>query len=258
MFLPTAARWYALEALDPTLYRITEPYLDALVRANVTLVKGRDRDLLFDGGMGVVPLRPFLASRLQADVVAVCSHAHIDHVGALHEFETRLVHPLEADALAHPSAAASLFAEDLGAEFLQVLVRIGYGMPPPLFLTALPYELYDPGSYVLQPAPATGLIGEGDVVDQGDRRWTVLHLPGHAPGQIGLVEERTGILLAGDAIYDGTLLHLGPGTSLDDYVRTLDRLRRLDVWVVHGGHGPSFDRQRLVELCESNLRAWGA
>jgi hypothetical protein len=32
------------------------------------------------------------------------------------------------------------------------------------------------------------------------------------------------------------------------------RLRELPVTVVHGGHEPSFGRQRLVELCEAYLR----
>lgn len=258
MFLPVADPWFTLEALDPTLRRVTEPHLDPLIRANLFLVKGRDRDLVFDGGMGVVPLAPFLGDRLAADVVAVCSHAHVDHMGALHEFETRCAHPLEAAALAAPSPAGGLFAEDLGEEFLRVLVEIGYGRPPPLLLNALPSADYDPGAFRLQAAPATRLVDEGDTIDLGDRAWRVLHLPGHAPGQIGLLDERAGILLGGDAIYDGTLLHRGPGTSLDDYVRTLERLRRLEVAVVHGGHGPSFDRRRLIELCEANLRAWGA
>ncbi|MFW5680946.1 MAG: MBL fold metallo-hydrolase, partial [Pseudomonadota bacterium] len=210
MFLPVAERWFQLEALDPAILRIVEPYTDPLIRANLFLVKGRDRHLLIDGGNGIVPLRPVLEPYLDRPVVAVCTHAHVDHAGAMHEFEERLAHPLEAAALAQPVGEASLFFEDFPVEFRSMLRRIGYREVPPLMIDALPSATYDPGSYRLEPAPATRLIEEGEVVETGDRRFRVLHLPGHSPGQIGLFEETTGILFGGDAIYDGTLLAEGP------------------------------------------------
>ena len=49
-------------------------------------------------------------------------------------------------------------------------------------------------------------IGEGDVIDLGDRAFEVLHLPGHSPGSIGLWDPAAGTLFSGDAIYDGPLL----------------------------------------------------
>ena len=256
MFLPVAERWLSLDALDPTILRLVEPHTDPLIRANMFLVRGRERDLLVDGGNGIVPLRPFLASRLQPDVVAVCTHAHVDHVGAIHEFAERLVHPLEAEALARPAGDESLFFEDFPLAFREMLRRIGYREVPPLMIDALPHETYDPGSYRLQPAPATRLVEDGDAVDLGDRVFRVVHLPGHSPGQIGLFEEATGILFGGDAIYEGTLLAEGPGTSATDYAATLRRLLEIDPSVVHGGHGASFDRRRLREICHDHLARW--
>ena len=258
MFLPTAPHWYTIEKLDPTLYRITEPFVDPLERAWIYLLKGRDRDLVIDGGMGIVPLVPFLADRLDKPVLAVCTHAHIDHVGAMHEFTERVVHPLEAARLAEPTGFNSLFSEDFPPDFLDALARSGYGRPPPLLITALPHAGYDPGSYALKGAPATALIDEGDVIDTGDRQFRVLHLPGHSPGQIGLLEEATGILFAGDAVYDGPLLYEGPGMSLETYVPTLQRLAELEVSVVHAGHDASFDQGRLRAICDDYLRLWGA
>ena len=41
--------------------------------------------------------------------------------------------------------------------------------------------------------------------------------------------------------------------TLPDYVATMKRLRDLPVDVVHGGHEPSFGRERLVELCDAYL-----
>jgi glyoxylase-like metal-dependent hydrolase (beta-lactamase superfamily II) len=112
---------------------------------------------------------------------------------------------------------------------------------------------FDPAAFVVAPARVARTIAEGDVVDLGDRAFEVLHLPGHSPGSIGLWEARTGTLFSGDAIYDGPLLDAIPGADSDAYRITMERLRSLPVTVVHGGHEPSFGRERLVKLCTDYL-----
>ena len=96
------------------------------------------------------------------------------------------------------------------------------------------------------------------MVDLGNRTFEVLHFPGHSPGSIGLWEAATSTLFSGDAIYDGPLLYALEGSNIDDYIRTLERLRELPVTVVHGGHDPSFGRARMVEICDTYLKKWGA
>jgi glyoxylase-like metal-dependent hydrolase (beta-lactamase superfamily II) len=102
------------------------------------------------------------------------------------------------------------------------------------------------------------VVDEGDVIDLGNRHFEVLHLPGHSPGSIGLWEASTGTLFSGDSIYDGPLIDQFPGSSIADYVRTMRRLRALPVTVVHGGHEPSFGRERLVSLVDAYLERRGA
>ena len=102
----------------------------------------------------------------------------------------------------------------------------------------------------------TRLVDEGDVIDLGDRVSSqVLHLPGHSPGSIGLWEATTGTLFSGDALYDGPLLDLLPGSDLDDYRATMERLATLPVTVVHGGHDPSFGRDRMHKLITDYLES---
>ncbi|MEL6986020.1 MAG: MBL fold metallo-hydrolase, partial [Actinomycetota bacterium] len=100
---------------------------------------------------------------------------------------------------------------------------------------------------------ATRLIEEGDVIDLGDRQLEVLHLPGHSPGSIGLWESATGTLFSGDAIYDGPLLDQFDDSNIADYCATMERLLDLPVTTVHGGHDPSFDRDRLTTLARAYL-----
>ncbi len=47
-------------------------------------------------------------------------------------------------------------------------------------------------------------------------------------------------------------------SDVDQYVRTMHRLRELPVRVVHAGHEGSFGRERLKALAEDYLRAKGA
>ena len=79
------------------------------------------------------------------------------------------------------------------------------------------------------------------------------HLPGHSPGSIGLFEAATKTLFSGDAIYDGPLLDELPGSDIASYRRTIKRLRDMEVAVVHGGHDPSFGRERMIEICDGWL-----
>ncbi len=90
----------------------------------------------------------------------------------------------------------------------------------------------------------------------GDRRLTVLHLPGHTPGEIGLWEEATRTLFSGDCVYEsGILLDELPESNIPDYVRSMERLREVPVRIVHGGHDDSFGRPRLLELIDGYVRA---
>jgi glyoxylase-like metal-dependent hydrolase (beta-lactamase superfamily II) len=125
-------------------------------------------------------------------------------------------------------------------------------MTEPYFVTALPPGVALDG-FRQHPVPRVRLVDEGTEIDLGDRCFEVLHLPGHSPGSIGLWERATGTLFSGDAIYDGPLLDELAESSIEDYCTTMERLLRLPVTVVHGGHDPSFGRDRLRELATAYL-----
>lgn len=240
-----AERWFEHRVVDDGVVRITEPHVDPFLRANLYLVRGRDRDALVDSGNGIGSLRAELADRFERPVVAVATHRHFDHVGGLHEFEDVVVHRDDAEAVASADGFASLRIEDYPPEELS-----GYE-PPASLLTALPREGYELAAYRVEPVAPTRLVEEGDEIDLGDRRLVVLHLPGHTPGEIGLWEEATGILFSGDCVYEsGVLLDELPESNVADYVRSMRRLRDLPVRVVHGGHDDPFGRERLLELID--------
>lgn len=248
-----AGSWFERRALGDGITLLWEPHVTPLLRCNVWHVRGRELDLLIDTGLGVASLAAAARDLFGRSLAAVATHAHMDHVGGMHEFEERWIHALEADAMARAANPLPLdpAAYDAGAR--RWLADLGYDISAGL-LTAIPERGFDPATHALAPASATRLLHEGDVIDTGDRAFEVLHLPGHSPGSIGLWEAKTGTLFSGDAIYDGPLLDEIPGADVESYVATMRRLRELPVAVVHGGHDPSFGRARLVEIADAYLR----
>lgn len=250
MNLPVDPVWYRAEPLEPNLWLITEPRVHPIWSANMHLVLGQDADLLIDSGMGVAPLRPFLDT-LRPDpgkrLICLSTHTHIDHIGAVHEFDERLVHPIEADDLAGPPVY-SLRSDTVSDTLRALFERAGYPALWPYLIDAIPSADYDIDSYVLRGADATALVREGDVIDLGDWVAEILHLPGHAPGQVGLFHRASGTLFGADAVYDGPLIYEGEGTDKGDYALTLRRLSEMPISRVHGGHDPSFDKARLDQM----------
>lgn len=254
--LPVAAAWFRRASLTDGVTLLSEPHVDPFARCNIWHVRGRDRDLVIDTGLGLVSLREAAADLLERPVTAVLTHSHFDHVGGAFEFADRIAHESEARELAEPRGFGGLTATALGDDLVRRLRGAGYDVPSTM-LTAVPYPGFSLDAYAVKRAPLSATVRDGDVIDLGDRTFEVLHVPGHSPGSIALFERRTGILFAGDAVYDGPLLYDLPGASLDDYAETLRRLLALDVTVVHAGHDPSFGQSRLEEIARSYLARWG-
>ena len=235
--LPTA--WFARERLTPDLTRLWEPFVHSFFQANIFHLRGRDADLVLDFGMGLSSLRGALDLTPGKPVLAVASHGHVDHVGSFHEFEQRFGHAAEQTA----------FAEMRDGETLAALFRgIEEAVAQP------PTPAWRAAEYSLTPAPLTTLLAEGDSLDLGNPRLRVLHLPGHSPGSIGLLDEHDGLFFSGDAIYRGGLVDDVPGADRTVYRQTMERLARLDVAVAHGGHGASMDRTAMQAIARGYLR----
>lgn len=52
--------------------------------------------LLIDTGLGVTKLLPVVRSLTKLPIIVALTHAHWDHIGGLHEFQTIMIHEEEA------------------------------------------------------------------------------------------------------------------------------------------------------------------
>ncbi len=89
----------------------------------------------------------------------------------------------------------------------------------------------------VRPAPVTLTLKDGDQV--GPLR--VVHAPGHTPGEVAFYHPARKILFSGDSVVERngrlTLPAAKYAANLDQAIRSLGRLRELEVEVLLPGHG---------------------
>lgn len=67
-------------------------------------------------------------------------------------------------------------------------------------------------------------VSDGDVLDLGGRKLTVIDLPGHTPGSIAVLDPDARVLFGGDAIQDGRIFMFGPRRDFPSYIESLAAL----------------------------------
>ncbi|PTA69163.1 MBL fold metallo-hydrolase [Deinococcus arcticus] len=167
---------------------------------------------------GALPYAPALARLLRtfAPGALLLTHAHVDHAGgafvAAHAGVPLLAHPLE-----HPALTGQVHDLPYPArrpELGPLISRLHPKVP----------------ARALRPAlPGQDLLG-----------WEVVALPGHTPGQVGVL--RDGVLIAADAVVGaGDGAHLPRAAYNHDHAQALATLKRMadmdlrEIWPGHGG-----------------------
>ncbi|MDB5524635.1 MAG: Zn-dependent hydrolase, glyoxylase [Rhizobium sp.] len=215
--------WFKTEQLGEGVIRITEPFVHEFYRANFYRILGRDFDIQFDFGIGILSLAEVSAADAHP-VLAIASHAHVDHIGRFHEYSRRAGHRLEAHTF------ATLDDNGTVESWYRKQQRPVEQLPHPGWTIA---------DYRLRPAPLTEMLEESDVVDLDNRKFT------------------GGEFFSADAIYDDVPVDDVPTANIAAYLKTMRRLSELDIAIGHGGHGPSFDNKRMHEIARDYIASKG-
>lgn len=218
--------WFALAAVEPRTWLVGEPG-----HVNCFLVEGTERAVLVDTGLGLADVHAAARSLTRRPILAVNTHGHDDHRGGNWRFTEVAAHPLAAAALTAPVPAARL------AAYLAV-AREQYAAYDRMradderffhLFTAdtAPRELpADADAWVVPAGPPPRPLNDGQRIDLGDRELTVLHTPGHSPDSLCLLDERDGLLFAGDTLITGDFWVHQPDAEVEVFARTLRALER--------------------------------
>ncbi|OOF79729.1 MBL fold metallo-hydrolase [Rodentibacter caecimuris] len=90
-------------------------------------------------------------------------------------------------------------------------------------------------------------LNEGEVVNIGDFRFDILHLPGHTPGHIGFIEQEKKVAFTGDVLFQGSVGRTDfPQGSHEQLISSIrEKLFKLhDDMIIIAGHGPYTTIQR--------------
>ena len=234
--LPVAESWYAIDSCPDNIFRISEKHIDPYWSGNIWLVVGSSKALIVDTGTGIVPPNTVASSITDKPVIAVALCCYYDHSGGLYSFGERACHHLEADAVADNSndKLASYFVKNAS-------------------LSALPYKGFSLEDYKAKSAKPTKIFREGDIIDLGDRRLEVLHIPGRTPGSIALWEEESGYLFGGESLFIDPDKNHFPPQDVNCYEDSLRRLGELPVVSIFGGHFERFSPEELNQLIKLEI-----
>jgi glyoxylase-like metal-dependent hydrolase (beta-lactamase superfamily II) len=105
----------------------------------------------------------------------------------------------------------------------------------------------------MPPVAVENLVDDGDVLEIGNLKLGVWHTPGHTDGQLSL---RMGnLLFSGDNIFrDGCVgaIDAHHGSSIPDFIKSLQRIQASDVEWLLPSHGPVFrkDNQQIAQTIQ--------
>lgn len=247
--IAVAERWWRTHDAGDGVTLLVEAHITPMLESNVWHVRGRDADLVVDTANGIGALRPAIDELAEGrPVVAVATHGHFDHIGSLAEFEDRRCHRGDATETRSPfPVRIEREAQPDGVQ--EMFDYYGFDVPD-MTIAALPHEGFDVSAWVAPGAEPTSFLDDGDVIELGDRRLEVLHVPGHTPGSIAVWEAATGLLFSGDTAYVDARLGFD---DLEAAESSLRRLGELPVRRVHSGHDRSFDGGELDVLLDGLL-----
>lgn len=70
-------------------------------------------------------------------------------------------------------------------------------------------------------------VNEGYIFDLGNCKLEVIHIPGHTPGSIALLNRESKSLFSGDSVQSGDIFMFGDGRNMESYLGSMRKLNEM-------------------------------
>ena len=209
-------KWFTLEQIDSDTLIISE--YRHWEETHCYLLEGNERCLLIDTGLGICDISEEVKKLTDKPITAVATHIHWDHIGGHQYYPDFYAHEAELDWLNG--------GFPLSMETIRDMVTDRCDLP----------EGYQVNTYQFFQGVPTRVLVDGDTINLGGRKITVLHTPGHSPGHLCFWEEGRGYLFTGDLVYKDTLFAYYPSTDPQAYLVSLEKTAALPVKKILPAH----------------------
>ncbi len=156
--------------------------------SNSYLIVGKEKALLIDSMADKPGFREFAEEVAKVPVMFALSHAHLDHIMRLKDFNEFWLHKNDEE-----------------------LLHGAYGMPV--------YKDIPEAVHYLQ---------QGDVIDLGDRLVEVFHIKGHTMGSLLFLDKKSKTLISGDTIARRLLYGISGWVPMDEFAQAVLELEKQD------------------------------
>ena len=227
----TSQKWFEIYKLIDDTYAIYEPY--QFEEAITYLVIGQKQAIIIDTGTGIGNLKQVVSELTDLPVSVVNTHTHWDHIGNNYQFE-------EIACYNNDDCINRLLLGIDNASLQRYVTGESIWKPLP--------QDFVPLTWSIPPVEPTNLLGEGTIIDLGDRNLEVIYTPGHSPGSICLLDQKNRILFTGDTFFPGPLYAFAEDVNIDDYIASIEKLkRRLDEYdYLCSGHNEPWVKSEVI------------
>ncbi|MFX1339328.1 MAG: MBL fold metallo-hydrolase [Promethearchaeota archaeon] len=236
--------------------------------ANIFAIKDDDGLILIEVGCGLRKFARQLFKRLESlnlnldDVhTIVISHAHPDHMGAMHDIYKKVkpsdvkivINEIEKESALNIDLLNESFDIDLikqqnfeagVKEFFGDTFDINQSLGMFCAMSQLPKNAY------------IQTVKDNDMLRLGNYQFKILTTPGHAPGHTSFYEVNHRFLLSGDLIGEIGVAWYSPSSGgAIGYLSSLEKVENLPIDYIYPSHGHKFNnvKERINQIREKIL-----
>jgi glyoxylase-like metal-dependent hydrolase (beta-lactamase superfamily II) len=241
MWITMPKRDKIISEVSPGMFRIVVPLpIPEVGSMNSYIIVDSDRNFIIDPGMahpGCYEIMEKAIEDLGLDLRLTdffITHHHLDHFSSISRFlsETSQIYISKPEAV-FIGRIASGEAEAETAIFLEMM---GFPEKDPMNVVSQFFN----EEYGRRHSWPFRFVADGTVIERGGYHFTCIVSPGHSMAHGCLYEPDCRILISGDQITVGIQFLLDRNEPLADHLRSLTRLREMEVNLALPGHGSPF------------------